>query len=128
MDMIKVKVKVNQLCLTFCESVDYTVRGIPQTRILECVAFPFSRGSSQPMDQTQVSCIFYQLSHKGNPRILEWVVYLSLEDLPDPEIKSGSPALQADYLPTDLSGKPMDVNWIIKKAETKEVIFSNCGT
>ena len=30
---------------------------ILQARILEWVAFPFSRGSSQPRDQTQVSCI-----------------------------------------------------------------------
>ena len=36
---------------------DYTVHGILQARILEWVAFPFSRGSSQPMDQTQVSRI-----------------------------------------------------------------------
>ena len=33
------------------------IHGIFQTRILELVAFPFSRGSSQPRDQTQVSCI-----------------------------------------------------------------------
>ena len=31
--------------------------GILQARILEWVAFPFSRGSSQPRDWTQVSCI-----------------------------------------------------------------------
>ena len=31
--------------------------GILQARILDWVAFPFSRGSSQPRDQTQVSCI-----------------------------------------------------------------------
>ena len=31
--------------------------GILQARILEWVAFPFSRGSSQPKDQTQVSRI-----------------------------------------------------------------------
>ena len=37
--------------------MDYTVRGILQARILEWVAFPFSRGSSQPRDQTQVSRI-----------------------------------------------------------------------
>ena len=36
---------------------DYTVDGILQARILEWVAFPFSRGSSQPRDRTQVSCI-----------------------------------------------------------------------
>jgi len=35
----------------------YTVYGILQARILEWVAFPFSRGSSQPRDQTQVSLI-----------------------------------------------------------------------
>ena len=34
-----------------------TVHGILQARILEWVAFPFSRGSSQPRDRTQVSCI-----------------------------------------------------------------------
>ena len=33
------------------------IHGILQNRILEWVAFPFSRGSSQPRDQTQVSCI-----------------------------------------------------------------------
>ena len=33
--------------------MDYTVRGILQARILKWVAFPFSRGSSQPRDQTQ---------------------------------------------------------------------------
>ena len=35
----------------------YAVRGILQARMLEWVAFPFSRGSSQPRDQTQVSHI-----------------------------------------------------------------------
>ena len=35
--------------------MDYTVHGILQGRILECVAFPFSRRSSQPRDWTEVS-------------------------------------------------------------------------
>ena len=48
------KVKVAQLCPTLCNPVDCTVQGILQARILEWVAFPFSRGSSQPKDQTQV--------------------------------------------------------------------------
>ena len=34
----------------------YTVDGILEARILEWVAFPSSRGSSRPRDQTQVSC------------------------------------------------------------------------
>ena len=50
------EVKVTQSCPTLCNPMDYTVHGILQARILECVAFPFSRGSSQPRDQTQVSC------------------------------------------------------------------------
>ena len=44
-----VKVKVAQSCPTLCDPMDYTVRGILQARILEWVAVPFSRGSSQPM-------------------------------------------------------------------------------
>ena len=37
--------------------MDYTVHEILQARILEWVAFPFSRESSLPRDRTQVSCI-----------------------------------------------------------------------
>ena len=39
------------------QPLDYTVHGILQARILEWVAFPFSGGSSQPRDRTQVSSI-----------------------------------------------------------------------
>ena len=52
----KKKVKVAVMYNT-CDPMDYTVHGILQTRILEWVAYPFSRGSSQPRDRTQVSCI-----------------------------------------------------------------------
>ena len=51
----KVKVKVTQSCLTLWDPKDYTVHGVLQARILEWVAFPFSRWSSQPRDWTQVS-------------------------------------------------------------------------
>ena len=53
----EVKVKVAQSCWTLCDLMDYIVHGILQARILEWVAFPFSRGSSQPRDQAQVSHI-----------------------------------------------------------------------
>ena len=52
-----VKVNVIQSCLTLCSPMDYRVRGIFQARILEWVAFPFSRGSSQPRNRTYVSHI-----------------------------------------------------------------------
>ena len=59
-----------------CDPVDYTVHGILQARILAWVAFPFSRGSSQPRDiRPHCRRILYQLSHKGSPRVLEWVAY-----------------------------------------------------
>ena len=48
-----VKVKVAQSCPTLCDPMDYTVRGILQASIMRWVAFPFSRGSSQPRDQTR---------------------------------------------------------------------------
>ena len=66
------KVKVTQSCPTLCDPMDYTVRGILQARILEWVAFPFSR------------------------------------DLPNPGIELRSPTLQADSLPAEPQGKPMD--------------------
>ena len=40
------KVKVAQSCLTLCDPLGYIVHGILQARILEWVAFPFSRQSS----------------------------------------------------------------------------------
>ena len=55
---LKEKVKVARWCHpTLCNPVDYIVHGILQARVLEWVAFPFSRGSSQPRVQTQVSHI-----------------------------------------------------------------------
>ena len=40
-----------------CSPPESSVHGIFQARILEWVAMPSSRGSSQPRDWTQVSCI-----------------------------------------------------------------------
>ena len=51
------KVKATQSCLTLWVPMDYTVHGILQARILEWVPFPFSKGSSQPRDRTQVSAL-----------------------------------------------------------------------
>ena len=53
----RVKVKVAQSCPTVCNSIEYKAHGILQAGILEWVAFPFSRGSSQPRDRTPASHI-----------------------------------------------------------------------
>ena len=42
---------------TDCSLPGSSVHGVPQARILESLAIPFSRGSSWPKDRTQVSCI-----------------------------------------------------------------------
>ena len=69
-----VKVKVAQFSSTLCDPIVYTVHGI----ILEWVAFPSSRDfSTQGSNPGFPHCrrILYQWSHKGSPRILEWVSY-----------------------------------------------------
>ena len=58
----KWKVLVTQLCPILYDPIDCSppgssVHGISQARILEWVAMPFSKGSSPPVDRTQVSCI-----------------------------------------------------------------------
>jgi len=58
---VKSKVLITQSCPTLWKSMDcsppgFSVHGIFQARILEWVAISSSRGSSQPRDQTQVSC------------------------------------------------------------------------
>ena len=66
------KVKVTQSCLTLCDPMDYTVHEILQAKILEWVAFPFSRGSSQRRAWTQVSHIasrfFTSWATQGKPK------------------------------------------------------------
>ena len=66
-------VLVAQSCPSFCNSMDYSppgssVHGILQARILECVAVPFSRGSSQSRESNlglqRCRQILYHLSHQ----------------------------------------------------------------
>ena len=50
------------VCPAFCDAMDWSlpgssVYGISQARILEQVAMPSSRGSSQPRDQTWISYV-----------------------------------------------------------------------
>ena len=52
-----------QSCQTVCDPMDcslpgFSVHGIVQARILEWIGISCNKGSSQPRDQTHVSCIF----------------------------------------------------------------------
>ena len=76
---------VAQSCLTLFEPMGYSlpgfsVHGIHQARILEWVAIPFSRGSSQPRDWTQVSWIagrfFFTIWKPGKPLSSKSTLYI----------------------------------------------------
>ena len=54
-----------------CSLPGSSVHGIFQARILEWVAIPFSRGSSQPRDGTCISCI----SYIGRQILYHWVTW-----------------------------------------------------
>ena len=83
------KMKVTQSCLTLCDPIYYTVRGILQARILEWVAFPFSRWSG-------VGGIVMSIAAFPSPG-----------DLPNPGIEPRPPTLQVKSLSAELSGKPI---------------------
>ena len=75
------KVLVAQSCPTLCDPMTCSlpassVHGILQVRILEWVAVPFSRGSSQLRDRTHITQgrrLLHHLSRQGSPSKLEWV-------------------------------------------------------
>ena len=72
-------VKVAQSCLTLWDPMDYTVYVILQVRILEWVAFPFSRrifptqGSNLGLSHCRQ--ILYCLRHQGSPKNVRIMFY-----------------------------------------------------
>ena len=78
-----------------CRSPGSSVHGVLQDRILEWVAVPFSRGSSQLRDQTQVSCIPGDSLPAKPPRKLYLRKKKINRDYPhnDPDVKISSQGL-----------------------------------
>ena len=105
----KVEVKVAQSCPTLCNPMDCPWNspgqntGVSSLSLLQGT-FP-TQGSNPGLPYCRR--ILYQLSHKGSPRILEWVAYLFSSRSSNTGIEPGSPALQVDSLPPELSGKPI---------------------
>ena len=74
---MRMKVKVTQFCPTLCKSMNYKVHGILQNTGVGSLSllqgiFP-TQGSNPGLPHYRR--ILYQLSHRGRPRILEWVAY-----------------------------------------------------
>ena len=134
----KVKVKVTQLCLIHCDSVNCNLQvssvcGILQSRILEWVAVPFSRGSSASRDRTQVSHIaggfftiwvtresqyssqyFAMHSSRGSFQLKDQTMF---------------PTLQANSLPSVPPGKPKNTG-VVSLSFLQGIFLtqeSNCG-
>ena len=75
---------VTKSCLTLCDPMDcsspgFSVHGICQTRILEWVALPSSRGSSWPRDRTHIFCVGRQiLYHWATSEAWTWYYSFNL--------------------------------------------------
>ena len=63
-----VKVQVARLCPTLCDPVDYTIHGILQARIVEWVAFPFSRNTTLPLYEKK-SEVLMHVTKETRPRL-----------------------------------------------------------
>ena len=95
-----------------------SVHGILHARILEWVAVPFSKGSSQPRDRTQVSHVAVDSlpaeppgksknTGVGSLSLLQWI-------FPNQELNWGLLHCRwTDSLPAELSGKPIKTKFII---------------
>ena len=94
--LFELKVKVAQSCPTFRDPTGYTVHGILQARVLERVAFPFSRGSANPRIEPRSPTLqadSLPAEPQGKPKKTGVVSLAPPGDLPDPGIEPVSPAL-----------------------------------
>ena len=110
---------VTQSCLTLCEPIDCSPpdssvhgdssgknTGVGCHALLQGI-FPMQESNpGLPHCRQILSC----LTHQGSPRILEWVAIPTPG--PNPGLKPGSPALQADSLPAELPEK-LCISYII---------------
>ena len=104
-----------------CSPPGSSVHAILQTRVLEWVAIPFSRGSSWPrkvkvkvnsLSRVWLFATPWTVAHQAPPsmgfsRQEYWsgLPFPSPRDRPDPGIEPRSPSLQADPLPYEPPGK-----------------------
>ena len=115
------KVKAAQLSLTLWDPMDYIVHRILLARILEWVAFPFSRGPNPGSNPGFPHCglILYQLSHKGSPKILEWVAYPFSRGSSQPRNRTRVSCIAGEFF----------TNWVMREAFITYLFpVINCST
>ena len=103
---MRVKVKVSQLMSnSFWPHGLYSPWNSPEQNTgVDSLSLLQGIFPTQGLNQGLPHCrwILYQLSHKGSPRILEWVAYAFSRGSSQPRNQTGSPELQADPLPSVL--------------------------
>ena len=119
------KLEVTQSCLTLWDPMDYTVNGILQGRILEWVAFPFFRESSQPRIKykslaLQADSLLAEPQEKlkntgvGSLSLLQWIFLTQ---------KSNWGLLHCRWILYQLSyqGSPKLLHWLGTESRSKEI-------
>ena len=92
-----------------CRQILYWLSQQGSPRILEWVAYPFSRGSSQSRNWTRVSCIAGEfLTNWAIRETHTWI--LSPEELSNPGIEPRSTTLQEILYQLSHQGSPCDLN------------------
>ena len=101
---------VTQSCLTLCDPMDCSSQGSSvhgdspgRNTGVGCHALLQGIFQTQGSNRGFLHCtlILYHLSQQGSPRILEWVAYPFSRGSSQPRGRLGSPALQADSLPSE---------------------------
>ena len=93
-------VLVTQSCPTLCDPVNYIAHQSPLSFLSLLLPPPLPSLLPRPSSMGFSRQEYYSE-----------LTFLSPGDLPDPGIKSRSPALQIDYLPSEAPGKPMDAKF-----------------
>ena len=113
---LKMKVNVTQSCPTLCNPMDYTNRwnspdqktGVGSLSLLQGI-FP-TQGSNPGLPHCRR--VLYQLSHKGSPRILEWVAYLFSSRSSQPRNQTGVSCIAGGFF----------TNWAMREAPCTPVL------
>ena len=111
------KVKVAQSCPTLRDPMDFIVHGILQARSTGVGSLSLLQGifPSQRLNPGLLHCrqILYQLSHKGSPRIPEWVAYPFSSGSSQPRNRTRVLCIAGGFF----------TNWVIRKACCKSTTF-----
>ena len=126
-------VLVTQSCPTLCNLTDcspsgFSVHGILQARILECIAISFSKGTSRPRDRTLISCLagrfFTVWVGINNPKII-MKSHMILNNQSNLQTKEQSWRYHAPWLKTILQNYCNQKSMILAQKETLRSMEQN---